>query len=144
MKRFSLLLTMFLLSITFMMAQKNISGKIVDEKGSPVIGANILIKGTSTGTISDFDGNYTINAPAGAALVVSYTGYSSKEVIVGNSNLLNVTLAEDAALLNEVVVTAFGISRAQKALGYSTEKVDASKLQQKSEPDVLRALQKSS
>jgi len=141
MKKLLLLFVMVSFGLSFAFAQKTITGKIVDEKGAPVIGANILVKGTSTGTISDYDGNYSLNVPSGATLVFSYTGYTSKEFIVGNSGSINVTLSEDNALLNEVVVTAFGISRAQKALGYSTEKVDATKLQQKSEPDVLRALQ---
>ena len=94
-------------------------GVVIDNTGEPVIGASILVKGTTTGTITDFDGNFEIdNVKKGATLVISFVGYKTQEV-VWNGQALNITLEDDSALLDEVVVTALGMKRATKALGYA-------------------------
>ncbi|RMA57708.1 TonB-linked SusC/RagA family outer membrane protein [Ulvibacter antarcticus] len=104
--------------------EKQLSGTVTDGSGVPLLGVNIIIKGTSQGTQTDFDGNYALEASEGQTLVFSYVGYSENEQIVGTSNTLNVTLLEGEAL-NEVVVTALGISREKRSLGYSTQELQA-------------------
>lgn len=94
-------------------------GVVIDSTGEPVIGASILVKGTTTGTITDFDGNFEMpNVKKGATLVISFVGYKTQEV-VWNGQALNITLEDDSALLDEVVVTALGMKRSTKALGYA-------------------------
>ena len=88
--------------------QSTITGTITDASGVPLPGANVVIKGTSTGAAADFDGNYTIQASPGDVLVFSYTGYNSTEITVGTSNVINVTL-EEGLTLDEVVVTGYTV-----------------------------------
>lgn len=103
-------------------------GTIVDSTGEPVIGASILVKGTTQGTITDFDGNFAIpNVSKGATLVISFVGYKSQEV-VWNGQALNITLEDDSALLDEVVVTALGMKREKKALGYAVTELKGDQL----------------
>lgn len=88
---------------------KRITGTIVDSRKEPLIGVNVVVKGTSIGNITDFDGNFVIeNAPDNAILTVSYVGYLSQEINVGNRSVLNITLAEDTQTLDEVVVVGYG------------------------------------
>jgi len=94
--------------------EKTISGVVSDQSGLPLPGATVLIKGTTTGTSTDFDGNYTINVSQGETLIISFVGYSTQEITVGTSNTINVQLAESAEALEEVVVTAQGIKRGTK------------------------------
>ncbi|HEX8528686.1 MAG TPA: carboxypeptidase-like regulatory domain-containing protein, partial [Cytophagales bacterium] len=121
---------------------QTVTGKVTSETDGTVLpGVNVLVKGSSSGTTTDANGGYSIAAPANATLVFSFIGFTTREEAVGNRSVINVTLATDVKQLSEVVVTAVGIERSQKALGYSVEKVEAGKLQQISEPDVLRGLQ---
>ena len=91
---------------------KKVTGVVVDGTGEPVIGANVVVKGTTNGTITDFDGNYTIEGvPADGVLVISYIGYLSQEIPVGNQSAINVTLKEDTQTLDEVVVVGYGTMR---------------------------------
>ena len=87
---------------------KTIQGVIVDEAGIPVIGANVVEKGTTNGTITDLDGNFTLSVSSGAILQVSYIGYQTQEVTVGNQSVINVTLKDDSQALDEVVVVGYG------------------------------------
>ena len=94
------------------------TGTVVDAMG-PVIGASVVVKGTTNGTITDFDGNFSLSGvKKGAILEISFIGYATKEV-VWEGKALNVTLEEDTQQLEEVVVTALGIKREKKALGYA-------------------------
>ena len=123
---FTLLL---IISATAAFAQKVIKGQISDSKGIPVIGATILEKGTTNGTITDFDGNYSLEvASATSVLQYSYIGYVTQEIKVGNNTVINVTLIEDTQALEEVVVTALGIKRDKKALGYAVSNVEGGNL----------------
>ena len=88
-------------------AQSTITGTISDETG-PLPGASVLVKGTTNGTQTDFDGNYIIEAPGDATLVISYIGYKTQEIAVDGNNNINVILLEDASRLDEVVVTGYG------------------------------------
>ncbi|MGV8945805.1 MAG: SusC/RagA family TonB-linked outer membrane protein [Lutibacter sp.] len=118
---FLTLLLAFMVQITFAQ-EKTVTGKVSDANG-PLPGVTVLIKGTKTGTQTDFDGNYSIKAATGAVLQFSFIGYSTAEQTVGASSVLNVSLKESAEALEEVVVTALGISREKKSLGYASQAV---------------------
>ena len=97
---------------------KKVTGVVVDGTGEPVIGANVVVKGTTNGTITDFDGNYTIEGvSANDVLVVSYIGYLSQEIPVGSQSAINVTLKEDSQALDEVVVVGYGTQRKSDVTG---------------------------
>ena len=97
---------------------KKVTGVVVDGTGEPVIGANVVVKGTTNGTITDFDGNYTIEGvPADGILVFSYIGYLSQEIPVGNQSAINVTLKEDTQTLDEVVVVGYGTMKKSDVTG---------------------------
>ena len=91
--------------------KKQISGTVTDTKGEPIIGANVVIKGTTTGTITDIDGHFNFEVPNGAVLQVSYIGYKSSEVPVNNQNLLAIQLREDQQALEEIVVVGYGVQK---------------------------------
>ncbi|GAA4113127.1 SusC/RagA family TonB-linked outer membrane protein [Aquimarina addita] len=101
-----------------------ITGKVIDDQGLPLPGVNITVKNTKNGTQSDFDGMYNIQATGGQTLVFSYLGFSEKEVLIGSDTVIDTQLTPSASQLDEVVVTALGISRDKKSLGYSTQEVD--------------------
>ncbi len=102
---------------------KDIKGKVVDENGEPLIGVNISVDGNSTGTITDFDGNFAIKASDNAILKVSYIGYATQMVTVSKKDFYPITMKQDTEILDEVVVTALGIKRAEKALSYNVQQV---------------------
>ncbi|MBN2215669.1 MAG: TonB-dependent receptor [Bacteroidales bacterium] len=109
MKKYLMIITLFLLSAASLMAQIEIAGKVTTVSGEPVPGVNIIIKGTETGTITDIDGNYSISdVPADAVLVFSFIGMLTEEVEVGNRNEINMTLVEDILNLDEIVVIGYG------------------------------------
>lgn len=91
--------------------QKKITGNITDEKGEAIIGANIQIKGTATGTITDFNGKFEIEAPANGTILISYIGYLNESVNIGDKSVINVRLKEDTKLLDEVVVVGYGTQK---------------------------------
>ncbi|WP_448789931.1 SusC/RagA family TonB-linked outer membrane protein [Bacteroides graminisolvens] len=119
---------------------KKITGTVVDSKGEPIIGASVLVKGTSNGTITDVDGNFSLNASQGSVLVVSYVGYTKKEISLGNAANYNITLAEDAQALSEVVVTAMGIKKERKSLGYAVDDVTAEELMKNKSVNPINSL----
>ncbi len=116
------LLLVFFVQLTFAQ-EKTISGTVSDDTGLPLPGVNIIIEGTTTGTQSDFDGNYTIDANVGQTLVFSYVGFETQSIVVGTSNTINVSMQAGTAL-EQVVVTALGVSREKQSLGYATQEVD--------------------
>ncbi|MEP6645454.1 MAG: SusC/RagA family TonB-linked outer membrane protein [Saprospiraceae bacterium] len=121
-------------------AQRSVSGMVTDDKGSPLIGANIQVKGTSVGTVSDFNGNYSLTVPNGSdKVVVSYTGYSTQEITVGSSSTMNITMNE-GLVLSEAVVTALGVTREKKSLGYATQEVSGEDLNIVKSDNFLNAL----
>jgi TonB-linked SusC/RagA family outer membrane protein len=142
MKKHLLVVSMMFVAFAGAIAQRTISGTVTDPKGETLIGASILVKGTSTGTVTDFDGTFTVDVPAGATtLVFSYTGYSTIEVAIGASNTLNVTMEESAEQLAEVVVTSLGIKKEKRALGYGVTTVTEELIANRPEADVARILQ---
>ncbi|MBO9639783.1 MAG: TonB-dependent receptor plug domain-containing protein, partial [Siphonobacter aquaeclarae] len=121
---------------------REISGKVTDEKGTGLAGATISIKGTTRGTNTDADGNYRITVPNDAAtLVFSYIGYVKQEVAVGSRTVINIQMALGEGALQEVVVTALGIEKDTRTLGYSVTSIDASALNQARESNVINSLQ---
>ena len=137
----SMLLTLGLAAT--LRAQSTVSGQVTDlAEGIVLPGVNVLVKGTSTGTVTDIDGNYQITVPGDdATLVFSSVGYSAEEVPVGNQNTVNVALAPDIQSLQEVVVTSFGIEQEKQALGYAVQELQAQEITQTQQPNLVNALQ---
>jgi len=119
--------------------EKTVSGTVSDNTGG-LPGVSVIIKGTSTGAETDFDGKYSIRAKSGDVLVFNYLGYKTVEKTVGSANVIDVTLEEGGEVLDEIIVTAQGIKREKKALGYAVSKVDSEQLEQRSEGDIGRLL----
>ena len=119
--------------------EKTVSGTVSDNTGG-LPGVSVVIKGTSTGAETDFDGKYSIRAKSGDVLVFNYLGYKTVEKTVGSANVIDVTLEEGGEVLDEIIVTAQGIKREKKALGYAVSKVDSEQLEQRSEGDIGRLL----
>ncbi|MGM9799008.1 MAG: SusC/RagA family TonB-linked outer membrane protein [Parabacteroides sp.] len=117
-----------------------VTGKVIAEDGEPVIGAAIVVKGTTVGTVTDYDGNFTLDVPAnGKQLVISFVGMKSQEVMV--SPRVNVTLTADTQDLDEVVVTAMGIKRDRKALGYAAQDLKSDELNKAGTTSLANAIQ---
>ena len=136
----SFLLAMLCFAIAGKAQILTVSGRVTDDKGSPIPSASVVIKGKkTTGAAADAQGYYKINAAKGDVLVISSVSFAPKEVTVGTSTTLNVSLNPDASL-SEVVVTAMGIKRSEKALGYAVSSVSPNALLQKSEPNILNNL----
>ena len=123
-------------------AQRTVTGKVTDANGNPVPSASVLIQNTRTGTVTKADGSFSINVPANSRmLVVSAVGFGAQEIEIGNQSTYSVSLRPSAdQSMAEVVVTAMGIRRSEKALGYSVAKVDPTTTLQKSEPNLLNTL----
>lgn len=118
-----------------------ISGFVKDQAGEPIIGANVVVKGSSNGTITDLNGRYSLEDVSGnAVLQVSLLGYSKVEIAVAGRSTVDINLTEDTQNLNEVVVTALGIKRQKRSLGYSTADVGANQLTESRDPNIGNAL----
>lgn len=129
-----------LVSAATLVAQRTVSGTVTDDNGTPLIGANVLVKGTTIGTITDIDGSYSIVVPDGYdQLVVSYTGYSSQEVTLGVANTLDISLSE-GVLLDEAVVTGFVTDRNSRNVSYANQTVKADDLISQPNRNALEAL----
>lgn len=125
-------------------ADRPLTGRVTDEKNQPLPGVSIVLKNSSKGTTTDADGTYRIDIPDGsdgATLVFSFLGYVSQEVVVGSRSVVDVTLTTDSKSLDEVVVTAFGIKREQKALGYAAQKIEGEQLAASGNTNLQNALQ---
>jgi len=107
-KTFFLLVAMLIASVTAMAQNVSISGKVADANGEPLIGVSILVQGTTTGTMTDIDGNFTLDVPAGAIIEVSSIGFVTQAIPVGNQTTFNIVLEEDAELLEGTVVVGYG------------------------------------
>lgn len=122
-------------------AKKTITGRIVDATGEPLIGVTIMEKGTTNGSITDYDGNYSLSVPGNAVLQFSYIGYKSVEMKVEGKEVIDLTMHEDTEVLDEVVVTALGIKREKKMLGYAVQELKSDELNKTGDPSVTSALQ---
>ena len=121
--------------------QIEITGNVTDQDGAPLPGASIIEKGTTNGTQSDFDGNFTLSvSEANAVLVVSYLGFSTKEVALAGKQDISISLLESSDNLDEVVVTALGISREKKGLGYAVQEIQGGDLNEARESNFVNSL----
>jgi TonB-linked SusC/RagA family outer membrane protein len=121
---------------------RNVSGKVTSvEDGSTLPAVNVVVKGTTNGVATDASGSYQINVPANAILVFSFIGLETQEIPVGNQTVINVSLKADVRQLGEVVVTAVGISKEKKSLGYATTQVSNDELTQGQNTNPINALQ---
>jgi len=142
MKKLTLLIACFLISMGLAMAQnKQVSGTVFDENGEPIPGASVVAKGATTiGTATDVNGKYLFTVPETVnTLIVSYIGYAEREVAASTN--ARVSLSPDTKTLDEVVVTAFGITKEKKALGYATQNVNSDKLNLTGNTDLTKSLQ---
>lgn len=142
MKKFTFILLCLIIGISTMVAQSTkVAGSVISaDDGLPVIGASIVVKGTMVGTVTDYDGNFTLEVPSnGKVLIVSYVGMLTQEVPVSPN--VRVVLKSDTQNLDEVVVTAMGISKEKKALGYAVQDVKGDKLTQAANSNLAGALQ---
>lgn len=118
-----------------------VTGKVTSASdGMPLIGVSIVLKGTAEGTVTDLEGNYTINVPSNATLVFSYIGYVIQEIAVENRRNISIVMDESAETLSEVVVTALGIGREEKSLGYSVGKLGSEELAKVVHENVLTSM----
>ena len=132
---------LLLMSLSVVAQQRTITGTVADiANGEPLIGANVVIKGTTTGTVTDFEGRYSITAEEGDVLVISYVGYGEQEIAIGNQSVVDITLGA-GTLLDEMVVTALGISREKKAVGYAVQELNGDELVATLEPNITNAMQ---
>ena len=131
--------TLFLFSSLVLFGQGGISGVVLDENGGPLPGANVVIENTSTGVSTDFDGNFTINANSGQVLVISYIGYTSEYITVGNQDSVTVSLQLDNEL-EEVVVTALGFAAVRDQQGSTSSVIATDDVIRSAEPTVVNAL----
>ncbi|SIS91595.1 SusC/RagA family TonB-linked outer membrane protein [Belliella pelovolcani] len=144
MKRVLLSLLLLVFATNEMWAQsKAVTGRVTStEEPEGIPGVNILIKGSSSGTTTDLDGRYTIEVPSDqAVLVFSFIGYKTREERVGSRSEINVNLASDLEDLSEFIVTAQGIERDERSLGYAVQSIKGDLVSQKSEPNLLNSLQ---
>ena len=135
------MLVLMLLCIASARSQeKTITGTVLDQSGIPLPGVNIVVDGTTNGTQSDFDGNYSITANVGQTLIYTYLGQRTERRQIGAQNVINIQMEEDAEALEEVVVTAQGIRREKKALGYAITTLDEDAVESRPEADIARVL----
>ena len=136
-------LTSLLLSVSCLVAyaQQSVNGTVVDDAGEPLIGVSIQVKGTTAGSITDFDGNFTLdNVASSDVLVFSYIGYGTKEITVGNQKVIKVTLSEDTETLDEVVVVGYGQMKKSDLTG-SVSSVSSDAITSRGTTGVVEALQ---
>ena len=133
-----ILITFFLMIGVVAFAQQSISGSVTDDSGVPLPGATVVVEGTSNAAITDFDGNYSINATIGDVLVASYVGYNSNTQ-TASSATINFALTQSTEL-DEVIITAQGIARKEKALGYAVTTITSEDIENKPETDISKIL----
>ena len=145
MRKSLLLIVLFCIGMctSVLWAQKKVTGVVMDKDlHEPLAGVNVVLKGTSTGTVTDADGNYAIEVKSGTSVIqYSFIGMVTQEETVGNRSTINVNLASDSQKLNEVVVTAMGIERKAKSLTYATQQVAGGELTRAKETNLINSLQ---
>lgn len=143
MKKTLLLCFLSLLASVLLAQNRTISGRVTaEEDGTGLPGVNVVVKGTTNGTVTDANGNYALSVPSsGGTLVFSFIGLQTVELNIDDRSVIDVALSADVLQLTEVVVTAVGIEREKKALGYAVTNLSADKIAQKAEPDPVRSLQ---
>ena len=140
-KGYLLLVSLVLFCGSTLLAQQSVTGKVIDDKGAPVVGASVVQKtNRKNGTSTDANGSFTLSVPnSSTVLVISSVGFAPAEIAA--SNAAKVTLAASSETISEVVVTSLGIKREKKALGYAVASVDKKQLELRPEGDPMRLLQ---
>ena len=138
MKNLISILCVCLLNLTLGFGQTTISGAVSDDEGIPLPGASIIEEGTSNGTITDFDGNFTLQIGDDSSIVISYVGYENL-ILQSDADFSQIALIQSNAL-EEVVVTSFGLTREKKSIGYSQQSVGGEQLVKARETDIGKAL----
>src|SRR5690554_3888768 len=136
-RKLTMVLALFFIGIGIVVAQTQVRGNVTDASGEPLIGVTIQVKGTTQGTITDFNGNFTLSAPTGGTLVVSYVGFVTQEVPVSAN--VNIVLHTDTELLDEVLVVAYGTAKKSTFTG-SAATVDTDQITNRSIANVSKAL----
>lgn len=141
MQKFSFLVLTFLLIGTMVFAQKaNIEGTVKSRNGETLPGTTILVKGTTNGTLTDEKGHFTLQAEARDILSVSFIGFETLEVAVGNQKVISIILDESKEQIKEVVITALGIERPKSTIGFAVQDIKGSELVKAREPNPINAL----
>lgn len=117
-----------------------VKGIVTDMRGEPIIGANVLEKGTTNGSITDLDGNFTVSVPSNAVLLITYVGYQPQTINLNGQSSLNIKMQEEALTLDQVVVTAMGIKKKAASLTYSTQQVEGNELTRAKDPNLINSL----
>ena len=121
--------------------ERKVTGQVVDDLGEPLIGVNVLVKGTTTGVITDLDGNFTLNTTEENPVIqFSYIGYKQEEVPLKGQTVINITMVNDTQVIDEVVVTALGIKRATKALSYNVQEIKSDALTTVKDANLINSL----
>ncbi len=142
MKKILLTCLMLVFVLSAWAQDRTISGTVTDNSGESLPGVNVLVKGTSEGVVSDLDGNFKISVPSeNSILVFSFIGMANKEVNVGARSVIDVTMQNDIQQLNEVVVTALGIEREQRSLGYSVQEISGDDMVNAGETNMINSMQ---
>lgn len=142
-KNLQTIIVLLLMSISVLAQERSISGKVTSaEDGTALPGVNVVIKGTTTGTVTDADGIYKLSLPtSGGSLLFSFIGLQTSEVVIGDRSVVDVSLTLDVTQLSEIVVTAQGVERDERSLGYALQSVKGKDLAQRSETGLLNTLQ---
>ncbi len=140
MKKAYLVLMACLFVVTGLMAQRTVSGKVTDDDGEGIPGATVQIKGTTTGVVTDVDGNYSISVSNDDVLLISFIGFVTQEIPVGNRTTIDVSMAADFTELQEVVVTAIGLTAQKRDLGYSVQEVNSEEVDRANEVNLVAGL----
>ncbi len=140
MKKALLFWSLLVLPVCSIFAQRTLSGMVSSDNGEALVGASVVVKGTTQGSITDIDGKFIVSVPSDAKiLVISYTGFTSQEIAIGTSNVINITLAE-GKVLEEAIVTAFGIKKDKSNLGYGVSQVTSEDLTMAHTTNITNAL----
>ena len=141
MKKLLLVFSLLLVTSGILLAQRTVEGTITDDQGEALIGASVLVKGAQVGTVTDFNGKYSIEVPAGSdVLVFSYTGFSVQEIQLGASNILDLQLSENTEILDEIVVTALGFETKKSKVGTASSTVEGGDLVRSGEVGLINSL----
>ena len=116
-KKLSLLLLLIMTPFCIFSQTRTISGKVIDSNNESLIGVNVIEKGTTNGTVTDIDGNFSVNVPSNATLLISYVGYISQEISVEGKTSIDIVLVEDSEMLDELVVVGYGTQRKEAVTG---------------------------
>src|SRR5690606_36144724 len=141
--RWSIVVILLITTISVFAQERVVTGKVTSaEDGAPIPGVNVILKGTSTGVVSDAQGNYSIQVGGSAGtLIFSFIGFQTQEVEIGARTEINVQLSVDVTQLSEVVVTSFGIEKSKQSLGYAVQSVGSKELVEVRQPSIVSALQ---